>query len=147
MSTVAKIVRTSDDLAAICTQMQPDNWAADNEMSSYKPESLKQFLDKGGILLLAYEGDKIAGAALCYELPHPDGDDTMYVHELDTHPDFRRRGIATALMAEVMKLAKQRGYSEVWLGADKDNPAANELYQKLGPNEVEETVTYSYKLS
>lgn len=146
MGIVIRSVKFQDDLSVVCTQMQPANWAADNDMTSYKLESLKKFLERGGILLLACEGDKIAGAALCYELPHPDGNDTLYVHELDTHPDFRRRGVATQLMAEAMKRAKQRGLSEVWLGADQDNPAANALYRKLGPSEVESSVTYSYRV-
>ena len=138
-------VDPNHDLAAICAQMQPDQWAADNEMTSYQPEALRRFLDKGGILMLAYEGDKIAGAALCYEIPHPDGEDTLYVHELDTHPDFRRRGVAKQIMSELFKLAKERGLHEVWLGADQDNEAANALYKSLSPSEIDPTVTYTYK--
>jgi ribosomal protein S18 acetylase RimI-like enzyme len=81
---------------------------------------------------------------LCYELPHPDGEDMLYVHELDTHPDFRRQGVGQALMQELFKIAKERGLSEVWLGADDDNQAANALYRKLGPSEEGSTTTYSY---
>jgi len=140
-------VDLSHDLAAICAQMQPDQWAADNEMTSYQPEALRKFLDKGGILMLAYEGDRIAGAALCYEISHPDGEDTLYVHELDTHPDFRRRGVGTQLMNELFKLAKERSYTEVWLGADQDNQAANALYRRLKPSEIDPSITYTYKVS
>jgi ribosomal protein S18 acetylase RimI-like enzyme len=126
--------------------MQPDNWAADNEMSSYKPEHMRRFLERGGLFVTVIDGEKIAGAALCYELPHPDGDDTMYVHELDTHPDYRRQGVATMLMGEVFCIAKERGLKEVWLCADDDNPSANALYRKLRPTEEDKTVTYSYKV-
>jgi ribosomal protein S18 acetylase RimI-like enzyme len=147
MQATLKKVLVGDDLAAICAQMQPGKWAPDNEMTSYQPESLKRFLDKGGILLLAYEDEIIAGAALCYELPHPAGEDSLYVHELDTHPDFRRRGIATQLMNEVRRIAVERNLTEVWVGTETDNNAANALYRNLGPDESEQCVIYSYKIS
>ncbi len=91
-------IGASDDLAAICGQMQPNAWAADNEITSYRPDLLKKFLDGGGILVLAQVGDKIAGAALFYALPHPAGEHSLYVHELDTHPDYRRQGVASQIM-------------------------------------------------
>lgn len=139
-------VSIGDDLLDICRQMQPDNWAADNEMTSFQPERLRKFLDAGGLLFLAWENDRIAGSALCYEMLHPAGEDTLYVHELDTHPDFRRQGVGTTLMEYLFEVARKRDLSEVWLGADNDNPAANALYNKLNPSEVDPTITYSYKV-
>jgi ribosomal protein S18 acetylase RimI-like enzyme len=139
-------IKDSNDLAAICAQMQPDLWGKDNEMTSYQPESLKKFLGQNGILLLAYSDDKIAGALLAYKLAHPDGDDHLYVHELDTHPDFRRQGVGTQLVQEAFKLAKELSLDEVWLGTEHDNEAAKALYQKLGPTEIEHGPTYSYKI-
>jgi len=139
-------VGVHDDLSDICAQMQPGNWASDNEMTSYQPKALQDFLQQNGILLLAYEADNIAGVALCYTMPHPDGNRMLYVHELDTHPNFRRQGIATQLMQAVFGLAKERGLSEVWLGADKDNAGANALYTKLNPVDADPTITYSYKV-
>jgi diamine N-acetyltransferase len=139
-------VKISDDLSSICAQMQPSNWDKANDMSSYQPEALKKFLEAGGVLLLAYDGATIAGAALCYVLPHPSGDDTFYVHELDTHPSYRRQGVAKQLMQKAMALAKEQGLDEVWLGADQDNPPANHLYKSLLPTEIEPTTTYSYKV-
>jgi ribosomal protein S18 acetylase RimI-like enzyme len=141
-----RVVKVTDDLAAICAQMQPNSWAKDNEMTSYKPEYLKEYLEQNGMLLLAYEGDKIAGAALCYYLPHPDGEATLYIHELDTHPDFRQQGVATQLMQEAFRLAKEMDLDEVWIGADDDNPTANALYKKLGPSEADPGTTYSYEV-
>jgi aminoglycoside 6'-N-acetyltransferase I len=140
-------VSKKDDLKSVCAQMQSDNWAADNEMTSYKPEYLKKFMRQNGILLLAYSGEKIAGVLLAYALHHPDGNGHLYVHELDTHPDFRRQGVATLLMNEAFKFAKALGMDELWLGTEDDNEAAKALYQKLGPTEVDNGPTYSYKIS
>ena len=139
-------VSSTDDLQTICAQMQPDLWAKDNDMSSYQPKNLKMFLEQNGIMLLAYSDDKIAGAAMCYRLPHPSGEDSLYIHELDTHPDFRRQGVATQLMNEVFKIGKELGVYEIWLATETNNDAANPLYKNLDPYEVEQSVTYSYKV-
>lgn len=133
--------------------MQPGEWGRDNEMTSYQPEKLRIFLESGGILILAKDVDpstgsgqgKIAGAALCYVLPHPAGEDSLYVHELDTHPDYRRQGVATQLMQKAMEIAKEKGCIEVWLGTETDNDAANAFYKTLKPYEIEPSVIYAYK--
>lgn len=138
-------VKTDDNLKAICAQMQPDNWAADNEMTAYEPERLKAFLEAGSYLVLAYKGERIAGAAIAHKLVHPAGDgDSLYVHELDTHPDYRRQGVATMLMEEIFKIAKEQDMPEVWLATETDNNAANSLYKKLKPSEVQTSITYTY---
>lgn len=148
MSVTIQRVGPADDLAAICTQINPKDWAEDNEMTSYQPDALKKFLaNDQNLLLLAYDGEKIAGVALCYSLPHPSGEDTLYVHELDTHPNYRRQGIATQLLQETFKIAKEEGWDEVWLGADQDSLPANALYKSLQPTEIEPSVTYSYKVN
>jgi hypothetical protein len=40
-------------------------------------------MEPGSILILAREDDQITSADLAYVLPHPAGDDDLYVHELD----------------------------------------------------------------
>jgi len=141
-----QIVTTHDDLDAICAQMQPGLWAVDNQMTSYKPELLRKFLESGGILLLAKDGDKIAGAVIAYKLLHPAGEDSLYVHELDTHPDYRRQGVATMLINKCREIAKDMNLAEVWLGTETDNAAANGFYKTLNPDEIESSVIYAYKV-
>lgn len=135
------------DIDAVCAQMQSDLWGKDNEITSYQPETLKKFLEQKGVLLLAYDRDKIAGAAICYDLPHPaEADHSFYVHELDTHPDYRRQGVGEMLMKEAMRLAKLCGAKELWVGTETDNDPANALYKKLKAYEIEQAVIYSYKI-
>jgi ribosomal protein S18 acetylase RimI-like enzyme len=141
-----KQIASSEDLGAICAQMQPELWGKDNEMTSYQPEHLKKFLETDqNLLMVAYDNDTIAGVALCYELPHPAGDHSLYVHELDTHPDYRRQGVATQLMKELFKIAKKRGLREVWVGTETSNKIADKFYRSLNPHEVEPSYIYSYK--
>jgi len=148
MNVTIKQIQSTDNLATICEQMQPDNWAADNQMTSYHEESLKKYLSSSqNILLLAYSEEKIVGAVIAYILPHPDStNSSLYVHELDTHPSFRRQGVGTVLMQAVFRLAKSHGLGEVWIGTETDNDAANSLYRKLNPYEEEASIIYSYKI-
>jgi hypothetical protein len=57
--------------------------AAGNQMTSYQPDHLRRVMEPGSILILAREDDQITSADLAYVLPHPAGDDDLYVHELD----------------------------------------------------------------
>jgi len=142
-----KRVREDEDPATICVQIRPDLWGKDSDMGSYQPKSLKEFLRQNGILLLAYSVDKIAGVALGYTLPHPSpGDSSLYIHELDTHPDFRRQGVGMKLMEEAFRVGKELRLGEVWLATETENDAAYGLYKKLNPTEIEQSVTYSYKV-
>ncbi|HSX30929.1 MAG TPA: GNAT family N-acetyltransferase [Candidatus Saccharimonadales bacterium] len=141
------IATPQDNLQAICAQMQPGKWGADNEMTSYQPDELKAYLESDNtLLLLAKDGDKIAGAALCYILPHPARQGSLYAHEVDTHPDYRRQGVATQMMRELQKIAKERGLTEVWLSTESTNAAANGFYRSLNPTETEPSVVYAYEV-
>jgi ribosomal protein S18 acetylase RimI-like enzyme len=71
---------------------------------------------------------------------------TLYVDELDTAVNFRRRGVATALMTEIKQLAEETNSNELWLGTEKINTSAQMLYEKLGPDSVEEFVGYTWNL-
>lgn len=140
-------VTLNDDLNAICAQMQPGAWGKDNEMTSYDPEALRKFLENGDVLILAYEGERIAGAGLASIILHPSKNaDTLFINEIDTHPDFRRQGIATLLMTELFKIAEGLGLSEAWVGADEGNEPAHNLYKKLGPTGLDPNTIYDYKI-
>jgi ribosomal protein S18 acetylase RimI-like enzyme len=47
------------------------------------------------------------------------------------HPDYRQRGIARSLMAQVTQLVRRRGGNQILLQVVKDNTPALELYQSL----------------
>ena len=46
--------------------------------------------------------------------------------------EYRRRGVGTALMKEVMKWAKEQGAEKLWLSVFSTNERAIALYKKLG---------------
>jgi ribosomal protein S18 acetylase RimI-like enzyme len=50
--------------------------------------------------------------------------------------EMRRKGIATALMREIIRLARQRGVGEFHINTEQDNDAAKGLHAGLGAEVV-----------
>ena len=48
------------------------------------------------------------------------------------HPEYRRKGIARILTERAIKHAHEKKIKNIWLHVREDNPAAIELYTKLG---------------
>lgn len=54
------------------------------------------------------------------------------INAVQTHPDFRRRGIARALMAALTAWAGDQGAGHLYLQVEEDNTPAQRLYTGLG---------------
>ena len=68
-----------------------------------------------------------------YELPRVKSDGVGFVlYEIDTLPEFRRRGAARALLAAMESACRARGVDTVWLVTNVSNVAAMELYRAAG---------------
>ena len=52
------------------------------------------------------------------------------------HPDFRRRGIAEALVLELARALKEKGNHSLSLEVRQSNEPAKKLYEKLGFEQV-----------
>jgi GNAT superfamily N-acetyltransferase len=62
---------------------------------------------------------------------------TLFLEDLFVHPDARRRGVATALMARLRALAEARGCGRFeWMVLDW-NAGAQALYRKLGAEQMD----------
>jgi ribosomal protein S18 acetylase RimI-like enzyme len=86
--------------------------------------------DERTIFVVAFDGDDPVGFVFGYDLPRRHGDETvMFVYELDVEERYRRRGIATALLAEIRRLSASR---EAFVLTEADNDAANATYAKAG---------------
>ncbi len=58
--------------------------------------------------------------------------DEMHIATIATHPDFRRQGIAQALLAHVLKLSAEEGALTSFLEVRESNEGAQALYRKFG---------------
>ena len=83
--------------------------------------------------LLAYADDQPVGLANCFW-----GFSTfaarplLNIHDVVTHPEYRGRGVAAALFAEIERRARERGCCKITLEVLSGNHRARSLYSRLG---------------
>ena len=58
--------------------------------------------------------------------------DELHINNLAVVPEFRRRGVATALLRRVMEEAARFGTRRTMLEVRRSNTAAQELYERFG---------------
>ncbi len=73
-----------------------------------------------------------------------DGKKRAYLSAFRIHPEFRHQGFGKKLMTAVLERIKEKGFSEVTIGAYKHEPEIQKLYEKWGFTEfvkeaIEET--------
>lgn len=84
---------------------------------------------------VAFHGDEIAGQILNYmsEAPAPDGSLIGWTEAISVQPEFRRRGLARALLVASLQAVRDAGATAAGLGVDLQNPnQAQALYESLG---------------
>lgn len=133
------------DLAKIAADLNAADWEA--SVKDFSGTDFENFLSSGDrYYLIASVGDEIVGAIHGYKLLHPTGVTYMYIDEVDTMANHRRKGIAHTMMQSVLGLAKEWGCEQAWLGTEHDNEPAKALYLSLKPFEIENGPIYSYKI-
>ncbi|HEX5825567.1 MAG TPA: GNAT family N-acetyltransferase [Candidatus Limnocylindrales bacterium] len=96
---------------------------------------------------VAFDGDVIAGQILSYmgEQAAPDGSRIGWTEAISVQPEYRRRGLARALLAESLRTVRDAGATSAGLGVDTQNPnQALTLYESLGFRIVSETFEYEW---
>jgi ribosomal protein S18 acetylase RimI-like enzyme len=80
-------------------------------------------------------------AAFCVIWADPDNRVGLF-EPVGAHPDFQRRGLGKAVMAEGLRRMRKEGLLSAIVGAEYDNPAALGLYRSLGFRIVNRICTY-----
>ncbi|MCU1400171.1 MAG: GCN5-related protein N-acetyltransferase [Acidimicrobiales bacterium] len=81
------------------------------------------------------------------ETTHPDKGTEMFVYELAVDESHRRRGVGTALMAELTAIAGAAGCYGMWVGTDADNAAAIATYRRAGADAPQPMVVLAWTFS
>ena len=100
-------------------------------------EYLQQLLDSDSFIALAAqkEGEVVGGLA-AYQLRKFEQERSeIYIYDLAVAAAHRRKGIATALIQELKKIAATRGAYVIFVQADLGDEPAIALYTKLGVRE------------
>ena len=96
-------------------------------------EGLRNFLTSARNFLLAASLDGAwAGIGIGFQLGRPDGGSMLFLYSLDVLPQYRRRGVATALLTFVRELAEKEGMEELFVFTTRSNRAAVEFYKATG---------------
>lgn len=142
----------SDDLELLTQRINTAQWDAGNDIDDYQVEALRTYLaDNDHLFVAAFVGDdpvELGGIASARIERKPYGNFRwLYIDEVDTCVNFRRRGVGKALMTFLLESARERGCQEAWLGTEHANLAANTLYRSLQPAHVESVIGYTYELN
>ena len=116
--------------------------AAFNEVETYtkRPPSggyLDRLLGKQEfVALAAVQEGAVVGGLVAYELVKFEQERSeFYIYDLAVREDMRRRGVATALIAQMQQIARANAAKVVFVQADHGDEAAIALYSKLGRRE------------
>jgi aminoglycoside 3-N-acetyltransferase I len=95
---------------------------------------LKLLGDETFYALATFADDEIVGALAAYELRKFEQERSeVYIYDLAVDMDYRRKGVATALIRRLGEAARKRGAYVMFVQADigEEDEAANALYRKL----------------
>jgi len=88
------------------------------------------------IAVAAVAGEKVVGGLAAYVLPKfEQARSEIYIYDLAVDAAHRRQGIATALIEELKRVARERGAYVIFVQADHGDDPAIALYTKLGVRE------------
>jgi GNAT superfamily N-acetyltransferase len=92
----------------------------------------------------AFDGDELVGIVLGEEKRDPD---QGWIDVLGVTPDYRRRGIAEALLKTAFAEFWHRGERKVGLGVDAESPTgATRLYERAGMRTLWHAIVYEKEL-
>ena len=95
-------------------------------------------------VLVAYDGDSVAGFVTGVELTHPDKGTEMFLYELGVDTAFRGQGCGAALVRALAALARERECYGLWVLTDDDNEAALATYRAAGATRTSPSVMLSW---
>ncbi|WP_440875338.1 GNAT family N-acetyltransferase [Thalassotalea sp. PLHSN55] len=124
-----------EDLLFLLNAYAQDPMGGGEPLAQYTQEHLISALQKANMAfsVICYVGDQPAGLINCME-----GFSTfaakplVNIHDVVVAPKFRGQSISTIMLAEVEKIAKNKGCCKLTLEVLQGNEVAQKAYQKVG---------------
>lgn len=110
-------------LAALDARCNPHPWPARHFQAALRSPR--------GTVWLAEDAAGVQGLAVWQQAA-----DEMELHLIATAPEYRRRGIAAALMRQMLRAAQEGGAARIFLEVRAGNLAARALYLRHGFTET-----------
>lgn len=100
-----------------------DPWSEESVISTISTE--------GSMCYCAISDGEICGYIIARQIP-PEGE----IYRIATHPEKRRRGIASRLLLYAIKTERGRGLESLFLEVREKNTPARKLYTECGFTEI-----------
>jgi aminoglycoside 3-N-acetyltransferase I len=96
--------------------------------------SLSTFLSNPlNFLIVALDGEEPVGFVLAHQLQRIDTESAkMFLYEIDVAENYRRRGIASALIAQLDRICRDGSFINMFVLTNESNTPATNLYLKTG---------------
>lgn len=123
-----------------------DHWGASVPDEADFRSWLNEPISQPELWQVAWDGDQVAGMVRNYinEAENKKfGRKRGYVENISTRRPWRKRGLASALIARSFKMHKDLGMTEAALGVDTENPSgALRVYERMGFRAVKGGASY-----
>ncbi len=97
--------------------------------------------------LAAFDKETLIGGLTAYELAgYKNEKPEMFLFELGVSENYRRKGVAAALIDALKELCREKEIDEMFVGALADNFAAVKLYEHTG-GKAASVIEFTYKLA
>ena len=127
--------------------LEPGDESVVRQLATYEGagDAAALLADARTLMLVAFDGERAVGFVLAHELPRRHGDRAkLFVYEVDVAESHRRRGIASALLARLGELARDRGIRAGFVLTEPDNGPANALYRSAGGATARMTLQWDF---
>jgi len=145
---------TEDQLRAIW-EAQADALRDDPDFVEQTDQDWERFRDEAGhgieLWQIAWDTDRVVGQVRTRPAAYDDnerrGRRGAWTEDISTRREWRRRGVASALICASLHQLASLGYDEAALGADFDSPTrARELYERLGYRDALSMTRYRHSI-
>ena len=101
--------------------------------SPVDPGQARAFLDSPlHHMVVAFANGQAVSFASGSVLLHPDKAPSMFINEVGTRAEHRRRGYGAAVLCALIDHGRGIGCKGIWLGTEPENAPALALYRSLG---------------